>query len=208
MEYNKDNKEIISDKIINELDKLVINFVNILEEFTDYVIVSGYVAIILGRSRATEDIDFLIPKMSLPKFEKLFNSLKDKGYECANTLDAEDAYSMLNEHAIRFFNITPVPNMEFKIITNNIQKEAFDKKIKIRLKEKILFISPLELQIVYKLSLIARDDFEEISSDKDFEDAKHLYETFKEKLDKEKLLNYIKLFKIEDIWEFLENEKL
>lgn len=50
---------------------------------------------------------------------------------------------------------------------------------------------------------MVKGDLDEISSDKDFEDAKHLYETFKEKLNKEKLINYIKLFKVENKWELL-----
>lgn len=205
MEYDTNKKEIISNKILNELDKFVIDFISIMKKYTNYVIVSGYVSILLGRSRASEDVDLLIPKMNSSDFKEMFNSLISKGYECANTSNPEEAYSMLDEYAIRFFKETPIPNMEFKKITNNIQKEAFENKIKVRLKEKTLFISPLELQIVYKLSLTAKGSFDEISSDKDFEDAKHLYETFKEKLNKEKLLNYIKLFKVEDKWKIFKN---
>ena len=65
MEYNKEKKEIILNKKISELDKLVLNFINLLKNHADYVIISGYVSIILGRARATEDIDLFI---------KLFNS--------------------------------------------------------------------------------------------------------------------------------------
>ncbi len=44
-------------KQLNDLDLLVLQFVRILEKYTDYVIISGYVAILLGRSRGTEDVD-------------------------------------------------------------------------------------------------------------------------------------------------------
>lgn len=206
MEYDVAAKEIKSDKEINELDKFTIDFVNILEKHADYVIVSGYVSILLGRSRASEDVDFLIPPMSLEKFSGLFRELLDKGYECANTSIVGDAFGMLDEHAIRFFEKGyPTPNIEFKKITNSIHKEAFDNKLKVVLIGKSLFISPLELQIVYKLSLMAKGDFEELSSDKDFEDAQHLYETFKEKLDEEKIVKYVRLFKVEDKWEIFKN---
>ena len=55
------------DKEINELDELVFKFVKILETYTSYVIVSGYVAILLGRDRGTEDIDIIIPKLDKQK---------------------------------------------------------------------------------------------------------------------------------------------
>ena len=49
-------------KEINELDKFVLKFVEVLQKHTLYVIVSGYVAILLGRNRATDDIDIFVPK--------------------------------------------------------------------------------------------------------------------------------------------------
>ena len=201
------NNEIISDKVINKLDKFVINFVNILEKYTPYVIVSGYVSIVLGRSRATEDVDLLIPKMDFTKFSFLFRDLLQKGYECANTSDSKEAFEMLNSHAIRFFEKGyPLPNIEFKQINNDIHKYSFENRITIILKEKTLFLSPLEIQIAYKLSLMSDCPIEEISSDKDFEDAKHIYLTFKEKINMEKLIYFIKLLKIESKWEMLKNE--
>ena len=206
MEYDAEKREIHSDKILNGLDKLVVDFTNILEKHTDYVIVSGYVSILLGRSRASEDIDLLIPEMKFSDFKGMFDSLIEKGYECANTSNPKEAYEMLDEHAIRFFKETPIPNIEFKKITDNIQMDAFKKRIKVILKEKTLFVSPLELQIAYKSYLMVGGSFEEISSDKDFEDAKHLYESFKEKLNKDDMHKYIRLFKVEDKFDFLENE--
>jgi hypothetical protein len=48
MQYLIDKKEIILDKELNNLDKFVIDFVSLLD---NYVIVSGYVSILFGRSR-------------------------------------------------------------------------------------------------------------------------------------------------------------
>ena len=59
MEYNPLKKELKLDRKISDLDKFVLDFCNLLER---YVLVSRYVSILLGRSRATEDIDLLIPK--------------------------------------------------------------------------------------------------------------------------------------------------
>lgn len=196
-----DEHEINSDRILGKLDKFVMDFISLLEKHTNYVIVSGYVSIVSGRSRATEDVDLLIPKMPKEKFVELFSELISKGYECANTSLPEEAFSMLNEHAIRFYETgCPIPNIEFKIITNDIQKYALENRIKFSFKEGAFFISPLELQIAYKLSLVAPGDINEISSDKNFEDAKHLYHIFKENLNKGKLVYFLDYFKISERW--------
>ncbi len=62
------NKNTIKlEKEINQLDRFVFKFIKILEKYTDYVIVSGYVAILLGRDRGTEDIDIIITKIDMSK---------------------------------------------------------------------------------------------------------------------------------------------
>ncbi len=66
-----DKKTIKLDKEINELDKFVFKFIKILNKYTDYVIISGYVSILLGRSRSTEDVDVFIKpieKIMFPAF--------------------------------------------------------------------------------------------------------------------------------------------
>ena len=58
MEYDAEKKKInLNEKYIDKLDKFTIDFVNILTKYSDYVIVSGYVSILLGRTRASEDVD-------------------------------------------------------------------------------------------------------------------------------------------------------
>ena len=56
----------IDDK--NILDKFVEDFVSVIEKHCKYIVVSGFVAISHGRSRGTEDIDMIIPKMDLNQF--------------------------------------------------------------------------------------------------------------------------------------------
>lgn len=189
MEYFPDKKEIILNRIPSNLDKFVIEFIKVLEKNLEYVLVSGYVSIITGRSRATEDVDLLIPKMDFDNFQKFWENSEKAGFECINTNLIEEAYKLLEDHAIRFAKKgTPVPNMEFKLMNNGIHNYSFENKIKVRIKGSSLFISPIEMQIAYKLSL---------GSDKDLEDAKHLYELFKNKLNKEELLKLIKKLKAE-----------
>ena len=197
MEYDAKNRRIILGKIINELDKFVIDFLSIMDKYSDYVIVSGYVSILLGRSRATEDVDILVPKIKFAKFKEMFNELIKSEYECANTTNIDEAYKMLDDFAIRFFKKgCPRPNMEFKIIKTDLDRYSFENRIKVVLKEKTLFISPLEMQIAYKLFLAADGTDEELSSDKDIEDAKHIYLLFKDKINKGELLLLLDKLKI------------
>lgn len=49
---------IVLDRELNELDSLVLEFIKCLQ--SRYVIVAGYVAILLGRSRTTDDIDIIV----------------------------------------------------------------------------------------------------------------------------------------------------
>jgi len=174
MEYDVAKKEIILNRKISNLDKFVIDFCGLLK---NYVLVSGYVSILFGRSRATEDVDLLIPKMEIEEFKKLWDEIHASGFECINTFDFKEAFDITKEHNIRFSRKgKPIPNMEFKIIQNEIHEYSFENKIKVIIHDSILYISPLEMQIVYKLMLGKQDN------KKDLEDAKHLYELFKEKL--------------------------
>ena len=75
------NKNLIeTEKIPNSIDRFVFNFVRILEKHVPYVIVSGYVAILLGRNRGTDDIDFFIPKIPKEKLSLLNDDLTSHGY--------------------------------------------------------------------------------------------------------------------------------
>ncbi len=175
MNYDQKRGEITLEKELNKLDAFVLDFVANLDK---YVIVSGYVSILLGRSRSSEDIDFLIPEMLKEEFVRLWKKLADKGFWCINTSKPEEAFSMLKEHAIRFCKKDPIPNIEFKIIKTELDKFSYEHRLKVMLNSHILYISPLELQIAFKLYL---------GSEKDVEDAWHIYSMFKEKINKEEL---------------------
>jgi hypothetical protein len=205
MEYNANKKEIKTDRLLSELDNFVLDFVRVLEKYTNYVIISGYVSILLGRSRATEDVDLLAPQMLEPEFIILWKKLNDRGFECINTSNPREAFEMLKTCAIRFFEKgNPIPNIEFKLIKMDLEKYAFENKIKVILGDKLLNISPLELQIAYKLFLASDGPDEELKVDKDIEDAKHLYQIFKEKINKEELLFFIDKLNVGTKFKFLE----
>jgi len=202
MEYNKEKREIKLERELSNLDKFVLDFVSLLDE---YVIVSGYVSILFGRSRATEDIDLLVPKLNKEDFLKLWEKIYKNNFECINTSNADEALNMLDKHAIRFAKKgMAVPNMEFKIIKTDLDKYAFENKIKVALKKGMLFISPIELQIAYKLFLAADGTDQELQSDKDIEDARHLYKLFKEKIDKKEFSLFLDRLNVKGKLRFLE----
>ena len=74
------NSIIEIDRDLSDLDRFTINFIEILEKHTNYVIVSGYVAILLGRARASEDIDVIIPKIDFTTFQPLIHDLKQNDF--------------------------------------------------------------------------------------------------------------------------------
>jgi len=197
MEYDVKRKEInLKDKVLNELDEFVIDFLKILEKYTDYVIISGYVSILLGRARATEDIDIFIKKIPLETFSKLYNELKENKFWCINAEKEEEIYDYLKDGiAVRFsLEDMPVPNFEVKFPKDELDINAFIDFITVILPNSKLKISSLERHIAFKKYYL--------ETEKDIEDSLHVEETFKDKIDYEKVNKLKELIKIRR-----ENEK-
>ena len=187
MEFTfKDGEIIYPNKALTVLDELVIEFVSRIN--VKYVIVSGYVAILFGRDRHTEDVDLFIGKLDEKKFEKFYNRIIASGkFECFNAESAEDAYDLLTKEksSIRFVEKGSIdPNFEVKFPTNRLHLNSLENAITVKFGGKTtpIKIGPLELQLAYKLRL---------GSDKDYEDAAHLYEIFRKHLDKKKLIGFM-----------------
>ncbi len=186
MEFEFKNGVLTFEKELSNLDKLVLKFVKILEQQKiDYVLVSGYVAILFGRSRNTEDIDMFIEEMGFEQFEKLWNSLYENGFECINVLNPKDAYFeyLKNETAIRFaLKGTFIWNFEVKFPKTKYNIYSLKHKVIVLLNGEQMNTSEMELQIAFKLYL---------GSEKDFEDARHLYKVFSKYLDVELMKKHI-----------------
>src|SRR3989344_9363706 len=75
------------------LDKFAEVFCAVVEKHVKYFICSGFVSIAHGRSRATEDIDMIIDKISEGNFIQLHNDLVNAGFECMQSSDAEIIYN-------------------------------------------------------------------------------------------------------------------
>jgi hypothetical protein len=184
--------EFFFNKELNHLDKLAREFSKLLTDHEiGHVFVSGYVAILFGRNRSSEYIDLICERVSINRFIKLWNDCTKK-FECIITDDPKKAYHeyLLNETAIRFARKNEIiPNIELKFPLKDLDKWTLNNKLRVLCNDAEIYISPIELQIAYKLFL---------SSEKDIEDAEYLYILFKEKLDMEILQYFLKELKQEE----------
>jgi hypothetical protein len=184
---------------LSELDKDVLEFTQILDACeVDYVIVSGYVAILTGRSRSTEDIDVILESLSEAETEQLVTELKDRGY-WGMAMPLDEMYSMLSEGSrIRIAEDGAMyPNFETWFVSNDVEREALSNPLTVMFDEGQIEISPLELQIAYKLRLAQASDS---LNGKDFEDALHLYLTFEERFNTEQLETYVTELGVEEYY--------
>ena len=155
---------------LSELDNDVLAFTRILDACdVDYVIVSGYVAILTGRSRSTEDIDVILESLSETETEQLVTELNDQGY-WGMAMPLDEMYSMLSEGSrIRIAEDGEMyPNFETWFVSNDVEREALSNPLAVTFDHGQIDISPIELQIAYKLRLAQAADS---LSGKDFEDA-------------------------------------
>ncbi len=187
MEIEFKEDKIIFDRELSLLDSFVISFTEHLSSNNiKYAIVSGYVAILFGRSRISEDVDILIEHISFEKFLKFWSGIEQK-YECLNTSNPYEAYNdyLENHHAIRIAKKGSfIPNIELKFVKNDLDRYSLEHRKHVKLADRSLYLSPLELQIPYKLFL---------RSEKDIEDARFLFKLFQENLD----IGLLKKFLIE-----------
>lgn len=178
-------------RTLSELDEAVIDFVDLLEDCgIDYVIVSGYVSILTGRSRATEDIDTVLEPMDEDTTNAFVEALEDAGY-WGMAMPLEEMYPMLSEgERIRVAEAGEmIPNFELWFASNDVEREALANAITAAVGDARINVSAIELQIAYKLRLAQHAGS---TRGKDFEDALHLFETFEESLNTEALDTYVR----------------
>jgi len=172
-----DKTTIKIDRELSELDHFALDFIDILKKHTKYVIVSGYVAILLGRARASEDIDVIIPKIDFLIFQSLYKDIKKNGYYCINAEKDLDIFEYLKDNlAVRFARKnTMIPNIEFKWTKNEFDEISLKNSIEINIGKFSICVSQLEMQIAFK-EMVLR-------SPKDLDDALYIKDVAKEHLD-------------------------
>lgn len=176
-------------KDVNLLTKFTEDFCNIVKKHCDYVIVSGFLAISSGRSRGTEDIDIIIPPITLEKFKELHEDLSKKFILFhLDGLEIAEVYDYLKDSNIRYvYKNRVLPNMELKFARNKIDFDNLKTRKKIPFTDVDVYFAPIECAIAYK-------EFA-LKGEKDLEDAEHLKKVYLEEIDPEKIKYYERMIK-------------
>jgi hypothetical protein len=184
-----DGTILIDGKVVTALDRFVASVTEIIERYTSYVIVSGYVAILFGRARGTEDIDLLIDYMDRDTFRSFADELLAQGFYFLNSDDIGEIYSMLRDRlAVRIAEGERIiPNIEMKFKKDDFDRYAMAMARTVRFDDIRFCISPIELQIPYKLYL---------ASDKDIEDAVYLWVLFRDMLDGDLMRSFMERLRV------------
>lgn len=195
MEYDGD-RLVIDKESTSNLDELVLSFVDVLgSEGVDYVLVAGYVAILAGRSRSTEDVDVIIEPLDESQADALADALAEAGFwGVEEPLDA--MFERFDEGLAT--RVAPhgeaIPNVEVKPPRTDYDRRSLRDAVTAEFAGHTVRISPLELQIAFKLYL---------GSQTDFEDAAHLYLALGESLDTDRLESYIEQLDVTDEYDRL-----
>lgn len=187
---------LVIEKALNDLDRLVLDVTEVLSTCgIQYATISGYVAVLLGRSRATEDIDVIVSRFDAETADELASRLQDAGFWGPNTpLDSMHA-TLSDELPVRIARDGEiVPNVEIKFPTDEYDRTSLEETITVQFDDRSLIVGSLELQIAYKLRL---------GTEKDFEDALYLYETTEGNLNTEQLKGYVEDLDVRDAYDRL-----
>ncbi len=188
LEYSKN--KIVFNRELSNLDKLVLRFCTIMHRLNiRYVIISGYIAILFGRSRETEDVDLFIERISYDKMNEFWKTLDEEGFEGVSTFNSKEAFETLSDKtSIRFaLKGTWKPNFEIKFVNTPEGRYSLDTKILVVLNGEEFYTSEIEMQIAYKMWRWG---------EKDLEDSVYLYTLFKEKLNTTLLYKHLYDFNV------------
>ena len=181
MDIEFKGRKISFDKELSKLDGLALHFSERLSAAgIRHVVLSGYVAILFGRNRTSEDIDIVCETASYEKFGKFWKDVH-RALECIITSDPRVAFDdyLQKKTAVRFaYRGEIIPNVEMKFATTDMHREAISAPVEVVVNGRRMPISPLEMQVAYKLFM---------GSEKDLEDARFLFKLFEESIDKRKL---------------------
>lgn len=188
--------ELVVERAPNELDRLAITFTEILDDLDiRHVYVAGYVAVLTGRARATQDVDVLLEPLDEAEIDRLVDLLEDHGM-WGPAMPLADMYEMASEANIW---IAPegqvIPHIEAKFVQDESGYAALEDPLTARIDGAAVPVGPIELEIAYKLYL---------GSQKDFEDALHLFTLFEETLRRAELERWVEKLGVTSAYERLE----
>lgn len=166
------------------VDSLAFDFCACLERLkVRYAIISGYVAILLGRNRLSEDVDLFTERLSLAKFRALHSALKPT-FESITPGGVERLYRDYldageESTSIRYARPgTFSPNLEVKFAQKPIHQYSLARRIAVDVNGQRVYIGPLEMGIVYKLKM---------GTEKDLADARWIFDRTRDRLDRSEL---------------------
>ncbi|MFB6143309.1 MAG: hypothetical protein ABEJ30_08230 [Halorientalis sp.] len=180
----------------NALDALIFDVSDVLESNgLNYAVVSGYVIVLLGRARATEDIDVLVEPFDEETADAVAEGLRAAGY-WGPAMPLDDLHATLADGLpVRIAEEGHrVPNVELKFPSDEFDRTSLEERTTVRFPNRTLAIGPLELQIAYKLSMGAQ---------KDLEDALYLYEVAEGTLNTTELEAYVERLDVRERYERL-----
>lgn len=183
--------ELVVERPQNELDELAISFTELLSNLDiDHVYIAGYVAILTGRARATEDIDVLIERLSESETSELVEILEENDY-WGPAMPLEEMHGNLASGTNIW--VAPegqmTPHLEVKFPTDEYDRASLSNAIDAHVADATIPVGPLELQIAYKLKL---------GTQTDFEDASHLYLLFRESLRESRIEQWVEKLGVTD----------
>lgn len=181
----------------NQLDDLAIEFSELLGQFdVEHAYVAGYVSILAGRARSTEDVDVLLERIDEETVDEIATALDDAGF-WGPAMPLASMYEMLDNGDNVW--VAPddqvAPHLEVKFARDEFDRASLENALTARIGDDAIPIGPLELQIAYKLHLGSRTDVE---------DAVHLHALFAESLSEPRLEEWVRRLGVEDEYERLE----
>ncbi|MBS1267295.1 MAG: hypothetical protein MAG795_01267 [Candidatus Woesearchaeota archaeon] len=173
----------------NILDEFCTRFCSVVEKHCEYVVVSGFVAISSGRTRATEDIDIIIESLKLTDFKNFYKDLLHAGFVCMQSDSSKEIYEYLKDTLpVRFtLKDQPLPEMELKFCKDSLDEYQIKTKVRLPLTGLDIWFSSINMNIAFKEVLLR--------SDKDLKDAEHLRKIYPEKVDESEIKKITKMIK-------------
>lgn len=197
MEFTDDG--VVIGKPPNDLDRLVIEVTGILDDVgIEHAVVSGYVAVLFGRSRATEDIDVIVERVDESTSAALVERLREAGF-WGSAMPLDELHSTLSDDLpVRIAEDGHrVPNVELKFAADEYDRISLENTFPVHLGDATLSVGSLEFQVAYKLRMGAQ---------KDYEDALYLHEVAGPNLNRAQLEEYVTTLDVEDEYERLRGD--
>jgi len=187
--FDRDSRRIrLTNRELLPEDDIAFRFARILEECgVSYVVVASYIAILFGRARRSDDVDFILERIDEDKFVELCRRALGGGFSLMqgdiaseNLVRTLYRIYLVEGYSVRFmYRDVVIPNIEVKMAKTNVHRYALEHSLLVEVNDRFTIrISPLELQIAYKLYL---------GAEKDVGDAVFLYTLFRDSINHDEL---------------------